>query len=345
MTSSRTPSTSLSRMSPDDAAAYWLARQDAHPAAATDAAFLAWLQASAANEAAWMRVQAAWRGAGEVLRDDPLAEALRASAMAARPVVWPKIAMAACAALVLVGAVVGAQAWSRRASGAAPVPTVVQAAPLQIATRTGERRAVTLTDGTQVELDSDTRVDVAFDAKARRLELRRGQAYIAVAQDAARPFAVDVGDQTIVDRGTEFSVRLDQGAVSVTLAEGGVAVGARGGPATHQLEPGQRLVLQAGRPAMLENVDLTAALAWRDGFVEFSDMSLSDAVAEMNRYGGHKMIIADPGVAPLKVSGRFKVGEPERFLRTVSLLLPLRVVQVGETLEIHAAPMASEAAP
>jgi transmembrane sensor len=50
------------------------------------------------------------------------------------------------------------------------------------------------------------------------------------------------------------------------------------------------------------------------------------------------MVIADPSVGALKVSGRFKLGEPERFLRTVSMLLPVRAVRVGETLEIRPAP-------
>ncbi len=48
------------------------------------------------------------------------------------------------------------------------------------------------------------------------------------------------------------------------------------------------------------------------------------------------MVIADPRVGALKISGRFKLGEPERFLRTVSMLLPVRAVRVGETLEIRA---------
>jgi transmembrane sensor len=86
---------------------------------------------------------------------------------------------------------------------------------------------------------------------------------------------------------------------------------------------------------MLQTVDPNMVLAWRDGFVEFSDTPLTDAVAEMNRHGGRKIVIADPRVGALKISGRFKLGEPERFLRTVSMLLPVRAVRVGETLEIR----------
>lgn len=335
MTPSRpTPS---SGMTPKDAAAFWLARHDADPAAAADPAFLAWLAGSDDHAAAWARAEALWARATDDLRDDPLAEALRASALAARPPVWPKALAAACVVVaVLLGAGVGWRYWPGRGPSGAQVATSTPTT--QLATLAGERRAVALADGTRLDMDSATRVDVAFDDKTRRLRVESGQVYIQVARDTTRPFAVDARDQTIVDRGTAFGVRVMPGMMSVTLAQGSVAVGAHGGPPEHELKPGERLMLRDGRPAQLQTVDVNAVLAWRDGFVEFSDTPLSDAVAEMNRHGGRKMVIADPSVGALKVSGRFKLGEPERFLRTVSMLLPVRAVRVGETLEIRPAP-------
>lgn len=324
-------------MTTQDAAAFWLARHDADPSAAADPAFLAWLAESEDHAAAWIRAQALWARATDDLRDDPLAEALRASALAARPPVWPRALAAACVAVaVLLGAGVGWRFWSGREMSA---PQVASSAPAtQLATLVGERRAVTLADGTRLDMDSATRVEVAFNDKARRLRVVSGQVYIQVARDAARPFAVDARDQTIIDRGTEFNVRVMPGMMSVTLAEGSVAVGAHGGPSEHELKPGERLMLRDGRAPMLQTVDVSSVLAWREGFVEFSDTPLSDAVAEMNRHGGPQIVIADPGLGVLRVSGRFKLGEPERFLRTVSMLLPVRAVRVGETIEIRAAP-------
>ena len=334
-----TPSrpTPPSGMTPNDAAAFWLARHDADPAAAADPTFLAWLAESEGHAAAWARARALWSRAVDDLREDPLAEALRASALAARPPVWPRALAAACVVVaVLLGAGVGWRYWAERPPSA---PQVATSTPTtQLATLVGERRAVTLADGTRLDMDSATRIDVAFDDRARRLRVVSGQVYIQVARDTTRPFAVDARDQTIVDRGTEFGVRVMPGMMSVTLAQGSVAVGAHGGPAEHELKPGERLMLRDGRPAQLQTVDVNAVLAWRDGFVEFSDTPLSDAVAEMNRHGGRRMVIADPRVGALRISGRFKLGEPERFLRTVSMLLPVRAVRVGETLEIRPAP-------
>ncbi|WP_454715510.1 FecR family protein [Caulobacter segnis] len=333
MTSSRMPGLSV-----QDAAAYWLARHDADPSTAADPAFLAWLAQSEEHAQAWARAQGLWRQAAQDIKDEPLADALRASALAARPPVWPRaLAAASIAAVVLLGAAGGWRYWSgREQPHGAQVATT---APLpRFVTGVGEQRAVTLTDGTRLDLDSDTRIDVAFDDKARRLILMKGRAYIQVGRDPRRPFAVDAGDQTIVDRGTSFGVRLDPDKVSVMLVEGEVAVGARGGAPDHALQPGQRLVLQAGRPARVERFDPVTALAWREGFVEFSDTPLSEAVAEMNRHGGRRMVIAEPRVGAMKISGRFKLGDSERFLRTVAMLLPVRAVRVGDTLEIRETP-------
>jgi len=333
MTASRTPPPGLSV---EDAAAYWLARCDADPATAADPAFLAWLAQSETHAQAWARAQAVWRRAARDLKDDPLADALRASALVVRPPIWPRAAAAAAiVAVVGLGALGGWRYWAGRENPGADQLAATAALP-RFVTGVGKRREVALSDGTRLALDSDTRVDVAFDDRARRLILVKGRAYIEVGHDASRPFAVDAGDQTIVDRGTAFGVRLDPDKIAVMLVEGEVAVGARGAAPRYALQPGQRLVMQTGQPARVERFDPKTALAWRAGFVEFSDTPLSDAVAEMNRYGGRRLVVADPRVGAMKISGRFKLGDPDRFMRTVALLLPVRAVPVGDTLEIHA---------
>jgi transmembrane sensor len=213
MTPDKTPT---SRLSPQDAAAYWLARHDARPSTAADPVFLAWLAESESHATVWARAQTVWGRASLDLQDDPLAEALRASALAARPAPWPKAAaVAACVAVaVLLGAFRGWRHWGGRESDTPKAPSHAAAAPvLRLATHAGERRNVTLEDGTRLDLDSDTRVDVAFNNKSRRLTLLKGRTYIEVERDPSRPFAVDAGDQTIVDRGTAFGVRLDAGIV------------------------------------------------------------------------------------------------------------------------------------
>src|SRR5690606_33902749 len=95
--------------------------------------------------------------------------------------------------------------------------------PLVHETRVGERRALTLADGSEVILNTDTLIEVAFDAGARDLSLHRGEAYFSVASDAARPFRVHAGGAIVEAVGTAFTVqRTLNEELEVTVTEGEV---------------------------------------------------------------------------------------------------------------------------
>src|SRR3546814_3917007 len=88
----------------------------------------------------------------------------------------------------------------------------------------GERRVVTLADGSTVSLDAASEVRVAYSERARELALVRGQARFDVAHDPRRPFAVQARDQRVVATGTAFNVDLFGPQVLITLIEGHVQV-------------------------------------------------------------------------------------------------------------------------
>ncbi|HEY8510018.1 MAG TPA: FecR domain-containing protein, partial [Steroidobacteraceae bacterium] len=98
-------------------------------------------------------------------------------------------------------------------------------------TGAGQRSSVRLRDGSTLELNSKTRIEVAFTPERRSVRLVEGQAMFHVARDTRRPFIVEAADREIVALGTVFDVRVDQSAVSVTLLEGKVAVRPEGSPA------------------------------------------------------------------------------------------------------------------
>ncbi|MEJ2445927.1 MAG: FecR domain-containing protein [Exilibacterium sp.] len=91
-------------------------------------------------------------------------------------------------------------------------------------TQIGEQKTVTLTDGSTVILDTQTRISKDFSKQARRIVLEQGQARFHVAKDANRPFMVIAGEGKITALGTDFVVKKDNGDVLVTLIEGEVAV-------------------------------------------------------------------------------------------------------------------------
>ena len=93
-----------------------------------------------------------------------------------------------------------------------------------IATQIGERRTFTFNDGSEVTLNTATRINLDYNEKRRYLRLQQGEALFKVAKDPNRPFVVAIGDRTVVALGTSFLARRDTGTIAVTLIEGKVSV-------------------------------------------------------------------------------------------------------------------------
>jgi transmembrane sensor len=77
-------------------------------------------------------------------------------------------------------------------------------------------------------------------------------------------------------------------------------------------------------------------LSWRNGVLIFRDLSLADAVAEFNRYNAHKIEIADPAVAALKVEGNFRATNADAFVRLLQDYFPIRVAAQEDRIVLSA---------
>ncbi len=176
-----------------------------------------WLEGDPLNKRAYQQVTATWSMVGtlgsapEIMlgRRDALDDARRA-ARRRWSVRRGLLRYSALAASVVV-ATLGALAWMYTQRGL-------------YTTDVGERRALTLEDGSVVTLDAKSRVRVQYAAAQRVIALERGQARFDVAKDPTRPFRVNAGDQTVIALGTQFNVELVAGSVLVSMIEGHVAV-------------------------------------------------------------------------------------------------------------------------
>jgi len=210
-------------------------------------------------------------------------------------------------------------------------------------TAAGERRHVTLTDGSALELNSGSALDLAFSASERRLRLRAGEVLIRTAADAAgRPFLVETPQGSAQALGTHFSVRLLDDAAEVAVFEGAVRLM----PAT----PGaQALTLQAGQQARFSVIAVDAPqpadadrIAWAEGFIVAKGMRLADFLAELSRHDGRRLS-CDPAVADLRVSGSYPLADTGRVLETLAATLSLQVEVVTrfwglQTVRVSLAP-------
>lgn len=309
-------------------AAAWLARlQGDARTPAREAAFQDWLRADPAHQSAFERATDIWADlpGAALLLDAP---ARRAPAPTPLPVASPRrrlpLHQLALAASLLIAIGIGSFAWFGR--------------PAAYSTTIGEQKVATLEDGSRIALNTDSSVEVRYDATQRLVELDHGEAMFEVAHNTARPFLVRAGDKQVRAVGTSFVVRREGKEVIVTLLQGKVAVtdirpAAKRAAPTY-LNPGERLRAPPEGAARIETQSADTATAWRRGQAMFSDTPLVDAVAELNRYGGPRLVVDDPRLASLRVSGVFATNDTGEFARAVAALHGLRIEQSGQTMHI-----------
>ena len=298
----------------------------------TSSAFEAWLASDPENSTAWHQVQVGWVAVGEQASSSDLLQlrrnALRRAQRAGRPNWTPSRRIALIASCFLVCLITG---WD----GAAWWRSVW---PIRYETASGERRVITLDDGSRVSLDASSRLEVRYSKEQRKLVLLAGQARFDVAHNVLRPFLVVARDHTVIATGTAFNIDLLGPTELVTLIEGRVVIAASqdsSPPLTAfqhpplpdiTLTPGQQAVFQPMSRSILANVDLKRTGAWEAGMLDFDNEPLASVAMRMNRYTDQDIIVS-PNVANMKISGVFKTGDTATFVDAVSHYLPVAATE------------------
>jgi transmembrane sensor len=197
-------------------------------------------------------------------------------------------------------------------------------------TAIGGLRTLTLADGSQVTLNTNTSIRVLLRDFERRVELDRGEAFFVVAKDRARPFVVDAAGQSVIAVGTQFSVRRESDDVQVVVTEGKVnlAQAANGASAAPTALGAGTIAHTLSRKVIVTShtvPEVQELLAWRSGFLSFHDTPLAEAVAEFNRYNARQIVIADTAIAGILVGGNFRPNNSESFLWLLERGFPVDV--------------------
>lgn len=222
--------------------------------------------------------------------------------------------------LLVMGAGAGA-AWTAKDTG------WVRGWTSDHATRVSERRTVTLDDGSRVTLNTDSAIDLDFNAHQRLVRLVRGEILVATAGDPAtssRPFVVQTDHGRLRALGTRFNVRLHDAASELAVFEGAVELRPAGRPdPSHVVPAGQQIVLEHGGWRDQRPVGEGAG-AWVDGMLVASNMPLSEFLAELSRHRAGRVSCAHE-LAHLKVSGTYPLADTDRILAALQRALPVRV--------------------
>lgn len=200
-------------------------------------------------------------------------------------------------------------------------------------TDAGESRLVTLSDGSEMLLDSSSALRVHYSEHRRHIELLYGQARFSVKPDNQRPFEVSTDQLTVRALGTVFDVYFVDDRARVVVEQHAVNVASRDSQYSGtqvKVEEGQQLRHISGMPlASPEPADLIQAGAWQQHKMVVTNRPLAEVFAELGRYRSGRIFVTDPNVRQLRVSGSFSSDEPQQTVHKICAALNLQAVNLG----------------
>jgi transmembrane sensor len=337
----------------EDTAAEWIVRRDSEEWTPDDDTQLAeWLSASNAHRVAFLRLEAAWEqthrlqalGAGALRGTVPPVGAWRVSPFFEQRLPTTELESKPAAPRP------ASRKWSALTAGllillGVGAYTVSQLRGTRYTTPVGAIASIALEDGSNVTLNTASKVRVMLSEQHRLINLEGGEAFFDVAADRKRPFIVQAGKKRVVAVGTQFSVRRNGSDIQVIVSEGRVRLESSGPEAAG---PASAAILTAGAVAHTADAkwvirhktaqDAVEALSWRTGYLTFDSLPLPEAVAEFNRYTSRKIVIRDPRVAALNVSGKFRAANAEAFVRVLRDGFGVQVRDAGDTIFLSGGP-------
>ncbi|WP_349971106.1 FecR domain-containing protein [Pseudomonas caspiana] len=292
-----------------EAAATWYVQlNSSKPNAAQRQAWSDWVAASPAHAQAWARVERLQSQFSSLPQEVALPTLVGVRAR--------RRAVLKTLALLLA---TGTAGWTLKDS------TAVQGALAQYHTSKGQRRELRLSDGSTLNMNTDSAVDISYDPGLRLIRLRRGEILIQTASDPAnRPFVVHTSEGQVRALGTRFSVRSDGSTSEVSVMEHAVEVRASSNPSVpFRLEAGQRVGFTRDKITTPMPVP-PGADAWTQGMLTVIEWRLGDFITELSRYR-HGFVRCADSIADLRLSGAFRVDDTDTILENLGVSLPVKV--------------------
>ncbi len=219
----------------------------------------------------------------------------------------------------------------------------------------GERREIELPEGSRITLDAGSILNVELASGERTLVLVRGEGYFRVSKDALRPFTVLAGSTRVRAVGTAFNVRRSENRTVVAVTEGKVEVTAAVAPGSlegeteglqrdssfregrrsrrpvAQLSAGEAVTdLGEGSLSPLTPAEASLATSWLDGRRSYRNEPLRYVLADIDRYSGRRIDVADEATGDLQFTGTLNLGNREAWLKALSIALPVVIAETPD---------------
>jgi len=194
-------------------------------------------------------------------------------------------------------------------------------------TDVGQRKTITLADGTTVDLNTDTAISIHFTELERRIRLHNGEVLIATAKDnstQSRPFIVETPHGELQPIGTKFNVYLRDKLSRLIVLEGAVEVRPKDINGEFETITAQQQVSFDRSHIYAVEAANEDSVAWRSGMIVASGMRLADFLVEVSRHRSG-VLRCEPSAANLRVSGTYPLDDTTLILNSLANTLPLDV--------------------
>ncbi|WP_271169305.1 FecR family protein [Hansschlegelia plantiphila] len=278
---------------------------------AETASFEAWLASDPRNAAAFARLD-------DMLAMPELREATLAAAAApgsnvvplqpksSRKISWGVAGLAAAAALLL-------------ATGLEYAPSLMRRWTADYVTAAGDQRKITLPDGSRMTLNASSAAALDFEGGRRGVRLLDGEAFFEVIPDAAHPFRVTSRFSEVEVKGTAFAVHADAAEDVIALDYGRVEVSRLPDRRdTAELSPGDMVTATDAALSSVTRVDPAEAFGWTEGRIVFYEKPFSKAIGILRRYYDGAILIMDPRLRGIAVSGNYRLDDPEGAIQNLA---------------------------
>ncbi len=303
-------------------ASQWIAKLDRALTAAEEQQLKQWL-ATPGHQEVLFEMARVWDSMDSLSRLSSLFP-LPTRAPVAKPAKYA-VAAAASVLVVLLSGLWGMMTFAPQAAPQWMMAWQTQHVDGVYETGIGEHSRVNLPDGSELVLNTNSRIQVKYTKEARLFFLERGEIHIQVAHDTSRPLSVIAGDKVVQAVGTAFNVQMyNDKEVELIVTDGKVRVAKRRQQETFKtMDPaplpvsalavsqGEKIVLGAKNQHVkkIEVADIEAKLSWRDGNLVFRGETLEEALAEISRYTDVNFNIEDDAIRSIRIAGLFKAGD------------------------------------
>ncbi|NQZ80737.1 MAG: FecR domain-containing protein [Colwellia sp.] len=215
-------------------------------------------------------------------------------------------------------------------------------------TSIGQQLDATFDDGSIIHLNTNSHIETEFSDEKRIIKLIKGEALFEVAHDPNRPFIVYAGDRLVQAIGTKFVVHLKTGNIQVTVTDGKVKM-SKVAPNTKladikaldnttiqiddvYITKGEKVLISSNQAPQLTHVkaeSIKRELSWLNGKLIFDNEELFDVIEEVNRYIELDIVLKDPSLHKIRISGRFDVGDSEALIEALELSFNLKSQRLG----------------